>query len=85
MTYLQPRATSYDQARGGYSRAGKYKVQTTAQLRFYQVVQAYSKHHPVKLNLPETIIQGFGVKKPTCLKTNSQGLIVSREGLSTPE
>lgn len=84
MIHSQPRSTSYSQTRA-FSRAEKNRAQSAAQLRFHQVIQNYAKHHPVKLNLPETIIQGFGLKKPTSLRTNTQGLVVCREGLSTPE
>ena len=83
MSRTNPRSSSYDQARARLGRA--VKVHRLEQLRFFQVLQAYAKRHPVRLNLPETIIQGFGIKKPTCLRTNSQGLVISREGLSTPD
>lgn len=83
MSRANPRSSSYDQARARMGRVTK--AQRLEQLRFFQVLQTYAKRHPVRLNLPETIIQGFGIKKPTCLRTTSQGLVISREGLSTPD
>ena len=83
MSHANPRSSSYDQARARMGRS--VKAHRLEQLRFFQVLLAYSRRHPVKLNLPETIVQGFGIKKPTCIRTNSQGLLVCREGLTTPD
>lgn len=68
-----------------FDRCGQFRTQSLAQLRFYQILLAYSKRWQIRLNVPDTLIQGFGIKKPTCLRTSSQGFLTSRSGLSSPE
>jgi len=68
-----------------FDRCGQFRTQSLAQLRFYQILLAYSKRYQVRLNMPDTLIQGFGIKKPTWLRTSPQGFLTSRSGLSSPE
>lgn len=76
---------SFDYGRSAYAHCGQFRTQYLIQLRFYQVLVEYALKNQVKINIPDTIIQGFGVKKPTCIRTNQHGFITIRAGLGSPE
>ena len=62
-----------------------FRVLPKSCLDFYSVLIAYSKSHSLRLSVPETILFGYSVGRPTLLRTNSEGVVVLREGLSSPE
>lgn len=77
--------STFDFGAGPFDRCGQFRTQSLVQLRFYQLLLAYSKKYQVRLNMPDTLVQGFGIKKPTCIRTSPQGFLTSRSGLSSPE
>jgi len=62
-----------------------FRVLPKSSLDFYSVLITYSKVHSLRLNLPETVLFGYSVARPTLIRSNSEGIVVLREGLSSPE
>ena len=61
------------------------KVLIKSSLEFYCILANFAKMHPLKLNLPETLIYGYSISRPTMLKTSPAQLLTVRESLTSPE
>jgi len=61
------------------------KVLPKSSLEFYSLLANFAKTHSLKLNLPETLIYGYSVSRPTLLKTSPSQLLSVRESLTSPE
>lgn len=50
---------------------------------YYMLYSTVKKHKRVSLNIPETIIFGFGFETPCLMYTNSKGYIKQKSNISS--
>ena len=62
-----------------------FKILNKSFLDFYSILANFSKTHPLRLNIPETVLFGYSIPRPTLIKTTSDHLIAVRENISSPE
>ena len=62
-----------------------FRIPSKSHLDFYSILIPYCKQTALRLNLPETIIYGYSVTRPTLIRSNSEGVVVLREGLTSAE
>lgn len=61
------------------------QILTKTHLEFYGLLANYARVHQMRLNVPETIVYGYSIPRPTLLKTTGDGTLLVRENLGSPE
>ena len=55
------------------------------EIDFFRFILEFCGSHKLKLNIPETLMYGFGVDQPALMYTNETGYISIKNGISTVE